>query len=114
MLWFVIKVLVSAVIIALVSELSKRSTVAGAVLASLPLVSVLGMIWLYVDTRDTAQVAQLSRDVFWLVIPSLILFVLLPLLLKAKLAFAPALGISMAATVVGYFCMLSVIKLIRA
>jgi hypothetical protein len=71
--YYVIKVVVSAGLVVAISELSKRSAVAGALLASVPLVSVLAMIWLYVDTRDSAHVAAASRSVFWLVLPSLAL-----------------------------------------
>ena len=110
MAYYIIKLLISAVLIVAISEVSKRFTVAGAVLASLPIISVLAMVWLYVDTRSVEKVAQLSMDVFWLVIPSLILFIALPLLLRKGMAFAPALLIAMAATVCGYFVMLKVLQ----
>jgi hypothetical protein len=65
-----------------ISEIARRSSFAGALLASIPLVSVLAIIWLYVDTKDVAKVSALSTSVFWLVLPSLVLFVTLPVLLK--------------------------------
>jgi hypothetical protein len=102
MAYYAVKVVISAALVVLVSELAKRSTLAGAVLASIPLVSVLAMIWLYVDTRDTAQVAALSRSVLWLVLPSLVLFVLLPVLLQRGHAFYTSLAASIGATVVAY------------
>jgi len=103
MVYYVVKVLISAALVVLVSELAKRSTMAGAVLASIPLVSVLAMIWLYLGTRDAAQVAALSRSVFWLVLPSLVLFVLLPVLLQRGYGFYLSLAASIGATVVAYF-----------
>ncbi len=81
-MYIAIKVLISAGIIVLVSELAKKSPFLGGLLASLPLVSSLGLIWLYIDTKDTQQVSNLSGSIFWLVIPSLSLFLLLPVLLK--------------------------------
>ena len=93
MWYYLLKLVISAGLIVAVSEVSKRYTVVGGLLASLPLVSYLGMIWLYLDTRDTSKVAALSWSIFWLVIPSLSLFVALPLLLR-KLAFAPSLIIA--------------------
>ena len=105
MVYYAVKVLISASLVVLVSELAKRSTLAGAVLASIPLVSVLAMIWLYVDTRDVAQVAALSRSVFWLVLPSLVLFVLLPVLLQRGVGFYASLVASIGATVVAYLGM---------
>lgn len=65
-----------------VSEISKRSSLVGGLLASLPLVSYLGMIWLYAETESQEKVADLSKSVFWLVLPSLPFFVLLPVLLR--------------------------------
>ena len=59
--YYAIKLVISALLIVAISELSKRSTFAGALLASVPIVSVLAMIWLYTDTRDVAQVATLSN-----------------------------------------------------
>ncbi len=109
MAWYVTKVLISAVLIVLIAEVSKRSSLLGAVLASVPLVSVLAMIWLYVDTRDVEKVAALSRDVFWLVLPSLSLFLIMPPLLKRGLPFAASLGIGLAAMLLCYFGMLALL-----
>ena len=86
MLILTIKTLLSAILIVAIAELGKRSSFWGAALASLPLTSLLAMIWTYLDTRDTAQIAATASSIFWLVIPSLLLFLLLPLLLlKSKL-----------------------------
>jgi hypothetical protein len=102
MLYTVIKFALSAALIVGISEISKRSTLAGSILASLPLVSVMGMIWLYIDTKDTHKVSELSSGIFWLVVPSLLLFLALPHLLKRGLAFPLALVISIAIMLVGY------------
>lgn len=103
MFYMLLKIVISAVLIAAISEAGKRSSTLGAVLASIPLVSVLAMVWLYYDTRDPAKVGALALDIFWLVIPSLLLFLLLPLLLKHGTPFWLALPLSAAATVGGYF-----------
>lgn len=103
----ILKILITAVLIYGISELSKRSTVLGALLASLPLTSVLAMIWLYWDTQDAQRVANLSTGILWLVLPSLVLFVLLPVLLvRCQLAFPIALAIACGATVAAYYAML--------
>ncbi len=73
MLYNIIKVLISAFLVATISEIAKRSSVFGAILASIPLVSVLAMVWLYIDTQNAREVAMLSKAIFWLVLPSLIL-----------------------------------------
>lgn len=93
MVYYVIKLVISAALIVAVSEVSEKYSWLGGLLASLPLVSFLGMIWLYVDTKDAGKVAELSWSILWLVIPSLSLFVALPLLLK-KLPFPAALPLA--------------------
>ena len=107
MVYYAAKVLISAALVVLVSELAKRSTLLGAVLASIPLVSVLAMISLYAGTRDVAQVAALSRSIFWLVLPSLVLFVALPVLLQRGYGFYASLAASIGATVLGYLGMIA-------
>jgi hypothetical protein len=102
MTYTVLKIAISAALIVAVSEISKRSSFLGGLFASLPLVSLLAMIWLYRDTRDTQKVAALSTSIFWLVLPSLALFIAFPLLLKRGLSFWPSLGMSVAAMLACY------------
>jgi hypothetical protein len=104
------KIVVTAVLVVAISEAAKRSSLLGAVLASIPLTSVLAMIWLYADTGDAQKVADLATGIFWLVLPSLALFIALPLLLRAGWPFAPSLLASGALTVACYFLMLAVLK----
>lgn len=106
MLYVTIKVLLTSVLVVAVSEAAKRSTFFGALIASLPLTSILAMVWLYVDTGDTEKIARLSHGVFWLVLPSLVLFLSLPILLRAGLGFYASLGSSIALTIGAYFAML--------
>jgi hypothetical protein len=88
---FVVKVVVSALVIAFASELAKRDTFWGAVLVALPLTSILALSWLYAETRDNLQVTRLARDIVLLVPGSLLFF--LPFLLESKtrLGFLPNL-----------------------
>src|SRR5262245_1845053 len=99
---FLIKTLVSALLIAAISEIAKRFTWFAAILASLPITSILAMIWLYHDTKDAQRVATLSYGVFWMVVPSLVFFLLLPTLLK-HLPFAAAMLLGCAAMAGVYF-----------
>lgn len=110
MTYYLIKLIVTAALVVAISELAKRSTVAGALLASLPLVSLLAMIWLYVDTKDVAQVAALSRSVFWLVLPSLALFVVLPALLERGYGFYVSLAAAAIVTIAAYGAMLRILQ----
>lgn len=105
MLQYAIKVAVSAMLIVAVSELAKRNTVWAALLASLPLISVFAFVWLYVETADTNRIAGLSQGIFWLVLPSLVLFLVLPVLLRAGWNFWPSLLVSCIATAGAYAAM---------
>lgn len=102
---YVVKVLLTAAVVVAISEIAKRSTFWGATVASLPLTSVLAFVWLYLDTGNSQRVADLSQSVFWLVLPSLTLFVVLPLLLRSGVVFWLSLGVACVATAVAYFAM---------
>lgn len=82
MLYLVIKAALSGVIVALVSEIARRNPGAGGLLASLPLVSVLGMMWLWRDTHDPTRMAAHAEATFWFVLPSLPMFLLIPLMMR--------------------------------
>jgi hypothetical protein len=112
MMWqYSLKILLSAAVLVAVSELAKRSSFWAAALASIPLTSLLAFIWLYSDTGDIQRVINLSNSIFWLVIPSLVLFIALPLLLKGGLNFWLSLLIAMVATAVSYFGMVKLLSL---
>ena len=111
MLYATIKVLLTSVLVVAVSEAAKRSSLFGALIASIPLTSVLAMIWLYVDTRDAEAVARLASGIFWLVLPSLVLFVSLPFLIRSGLDVPISLALSITLTVVAYFAMLYFLRL---
>ena len=98
MLYFVIKAAVSGVLIAIISEVSRRNPGWGGLIASIPLVSVLAIVWLWRDTHDVTRIAAQSMSTFWFVLPSLPLFLILPLLLRSGLGFWLALGIACAVT----------------
>ena len=110
MLQTTIKVLLTSVLVVAIAEAGKRSSLLGAILASLPLTSLLAIVWLYADTRDSEKIASLTASIFWLVLPSLILFVALPLLLRGGVPFVPSLAVASALTVAGYFAMLAILK----
>lgn len=107
---FLIKVLLSALVIAAVAEIGRRSTIMAAVLASLPLTSILAFVWMHLDGVDPQQIAQLSRDILWLVLPSLLLLLTLPALLTRGYAFWPSLLAACVITVLGYAMMLLILR----
>ena len=101
-MYLLVKALLSGLVIAVASELARRSSLLGAVLISLPLTSILASIWLYRDTRDTGEVASLSWSILWVLAPSLFFFVVLPLALQNGVAFWPALGLACGSTALAY------------
>ena len=111
---YILKLLISAALIVAVSEISKRSSFVGGLLASLPLTSFLAMLWLYRDTHDAAKVAALSSSIFWLVLPSLVFFIALPMLLKTKLNFYASFAAATAIMLAAYGTTILILKLARA
>ncbi len=87
MTYLVIKALLSGVIVMLVSEVARRSPGIGGLIASLPLVSVLGIIWLWRDTGDIQRIAAHAESTFWFVLPSLPMFLVFPALLRGGFGF---------------------------
>lgn len=105
MFYLAAKALISGILIAAASEVAKRFPGFGALIASLPLVSVLGMIWLWRDKPDAENMAAHAGATFWYVIPSLPMFLLIPALLRSGLPFWLALTLGCILTIVLYLAM---------
>ncbi|MFO1240676.1 MAG: DUF3147 family protein [Sphingomonadaceae bacterium] len=105
MVYLAIKAVLSGILIAAISEIAKRNPAAGALVASLPLVSILGMIWLWRETADPVRMAAHAEATFWYVLPSLPMFLLIPALLRAGLPFWGALVSGCVVTVALYLLM---------
>ena len=101
-MYLLLKALLSGAIIAIASEVARRSSLLGAVIVSLPLTSILAAIWLYRDTSDVEEVAALSWSILWVVVPSLLFFVVLPVALRGGVGFWPSLALACAVTAIGY------------
>lgn len=98
MLYLAIKAALSGIIIAIVSEVARRSPTLGALIVSLPLVSILGILWMWHDTGDAERIAAHAQATFWYVLPTLPMFLLLPLLLRYGINFWAALAAGCALT----------------
>lgn len=109
MLYLTAKAIISALLIVAVSEIAKRSPALGALVASLPLVSVLGMVWLWRDTQDTARLADHAQATFWYVLPSLPMFLLIPAMLRAGAPFWLALIAGVGLTAALYLAMTAIL-----
>lgn len=92
MLYLITKYAVTALVIVVISEVAKRSDKAGALIAALPLVTVLAMIWLHVERQPVEKVANHAYYTFWYVIPTLPMFLLMPWMLRKGIGFWPSLG----------------------
>ena len=105
MLYLVIKALLSGAIVAAVSEIARRYPGWGGLVASLPLTSLLAMIWLWRDSADPARVADLSVSIIWFILPSLPLFVVLPMLLRSGVGFWASMALVVVGTLALYALM---------
>jgi len=100
-----IKAALSGILIAILSEVAKRYPGFGALIASLPLISVLGMIWLWHDRPDVPNMAAHIQSTFWFVLPSLPMFLVMPALLRAGWTFWAALAVGCVLTITLYLAM---------
>jgi hypothetical protein len=99
MVYLLVKAGLSGLIVLIVSEVARRNPGIGGLIASLPLVSVLAIIWLWRETGDAERIAQHAQGTFWYVLPSLPMFLVLPALLRHGVGFWLALAGSCALTV---------------
>ena len=104
---YFIKVFISSAIIVLVSEIAKKDNIIGGLIASVPIVSVLSMIWLYIDTNDIDKVKALANGILWMIFPSMSLFIILPILINCGIKFYLSLTISILITMVCYLSTIS-------
>ena len=102
MFYLVVKAALSGIIVAIVSEVARKYPGWGALIASLPLISILGMIWLWRDTGDPLRLAAHAQATFWFVLPSLPMFLLIPILIRRGISFWPALAAGCVLTILLY------------
>lgn len=110
MFYYALKVGISAIVIVAIAEIAKRSSGFAALLAALPLTSLLAFMWMHFEGVEPARIAELSGQIFWLVLPSLVLFLLLPLLIRQGFGFWFSLALSVSTTVACYFVLLPVLR----
>lgn len=103
---FAAKALLAGVMIAAIAEVGRRLPATGALIASLPLVSILGMIFLWHARPDAENMAQHAQATFWYVLPSLPMFLVIPALLRSGVNFWLALVLGCALTVILYLGMM--------
>ena len=109
---YLLKIILSAFMVLAITEATKRFGFWGALLASLPILSLISMIWIYTDTKDTQKISEFSIQVFWFVLPSPGLFLSLPWLLS-RFSFFISLGLGCLITVFLYLVMLGSFRFFR-
>jgi uncharacterized membrane protein (GlpM family) len=109
MTWIITKYLLTAAVVVVISEIAKRSDKLGGLIAALPLVTILTLIWLYVENQPTEKIANHARYTFWYVLPTLPMFLLFPTLLL-RLGFWMSLGVS---AVFAVLCFVSFALIVR-
>ena len=108
--YYITKLIITTLLIVLISEISKRSSLAGAILAAIPLVSILAMTWMYIDTSDSTKAVEFSQNIVWLIAPSMTLFIAFPLLIKKGLGFYPSMLISIVMTIFAYYSVIYLLE----
>ena len=105
------KILLTALIIFAITQISDRSTLMAALLASIPIVSVLSMMMMFHEGQTAVEISAFARDIVWLLIPSLLMFIVMPWLIDSRSwDFYPALAAGLACTVTGYFVMVQAME----
>ncbi len=107
---YLYKILLVSVVVIAVAEVSKKTAFWGAAIASLPILSISAFTVLYIDTADPERVAMLSQNVFWLILPSLTFFLLLPIVLRLGVNYWISLPCVLAVTLVAYLVAISIYK----
>lgn len=109
MAWLITKYAITAALVVLISEIAKRSDKIGALIAALPMVTVLAMIWLYLEHQPEAKISNHAWYTFWYVLPTLPMFLAFPFLLP-RFGFWASLIISAAVTVACFVLLAAVVK----
>ncbi|MBU1216722.1 DUF3147 family protein [bacterium] len=109
MAYYITKLIITALLIVLISEIAKRSSLAGAILAAIPLVSILAMTWMYIDTNNSNSAVEFSNRIIWLIAPSITLFLVFPILIKKEFGFYLSMFISILLTVFAYYSVIFVL-----
>ncbi len=109
-MYYLIKVAITAILVVIISEVSKKSSIIAGVLASIPLLSFIAIFWMYYENKDLTVIINFSKAIFWLVIPSLLFFLALPILLKKGVNFYLSMSISASVMVLFYYLMVVILK----
>lgn len=108
-MYFILKTLISALLITVVTQLAEKMPVGSALIKSLPLTSLLVFFIMKYEGRTNHEIMNMSWDILFMVLPSLILFILFPILMGKGLSFGMALGASLVVMSLGYLGMFKIL-----
>ena len=103
MIYILIKTLITAAVVVAVSEIARRSSLFAGLIASIPLVSFLAIIWLYWETKDSQKIVDLSYSIILMIIPSLTFFIVLPFVMKLQSSFIISMIVATVSTIIAYW-----------
>ena len=103
MIYILIKTLITAAVVVAVSEIARRSSLFAGLIASIPLVSFLAIIWLYWETKDSQKIVDLSYSIILMIIPSLTFFIVLPFVMKLQFSFVTSMIVATVSTIIAYW-----------
>lgn len=109
MAWLISKYLITAAMVVLISEIAKRSDKLGALLAALPVITVLTLLWLYFEKQPTDKIANHAWYTFWYVIPTLPMFLVFPYIMQRH-GFWPALLVAIPITLASFVLLAVIVK----
>ena len=110
MLYFLTKTILTAIIIIIVSEIAKKSSLLAAIIISIPLTSLLAFIWVYWESKNIEKIIDLSYNTMIMTIPSITFFIVLPIMLKFKFNFSISIIISILSTSIAYYIFVYFLK----
>ena len=110
MTFYFVKLFITALVIVVVSEVAKKSSLLAAIIISLPLTSLLAFTWIYLESKNADKIINLSYSTLIMVIPSLIFFLVLPMMLKFKYSFSISLISSVIATTAFYYLFIYILR----
>ncbi|MDY0123332.1 DUF3147 family protein [Sulfurimonas sp.] len=110
MVYYITKLIITTLLIVLISEIGKRSSLAGAILAAIPLVSILAMTWMYIDTNNSLKAVEFSKNIVWLIAPSMTLFIAFPILIEKGMGFYISMFISIILTIFAYYSVIFLLE----
>ena len=107
-----LKILITALIVVVISEISRRSTIIAGLIASIPLTSLLAIIWIYFETSDVENIKNLSSNILMMIPPSLTFFICLPLFIDMKVEFYVSIFLSIVITAIVYWLYFYILEII--